>query len=142
MQVQPRFVVHRAVKQGKPCVNGPAARLSAPGLGRLGWGKVPLPAGSRRGSSQGEPALYGAPAGSLHGVDQLVFCHPLLPRKFVLDAEEIVRVGPAQLGKDRAAGQLQQIDRAFEVEPCQIVQLALPEIAVPCGEKARSRSSP
>ena len=55
------------------------------------------------------PALYGAPAVSLHGVDQLIFCHPLLPRKLVLDAEEIVRVGPAQLGKDRAAGQLQPV---------------------------------
>ena len=113
----------------------PDLTLELAGLGRLGGRKCLCQPALVGGHHRRMPALYGAPAVGLHGVDQLIFRHPLLPQKLVLDAEEIVRVGPAQLGKDRAAGQLQQIDRAFEVEPCQIVQLALPEIAVPCGKK-------
>ena len=135
MQMKPHFVPDPAVKQGKPCKQAQQLTLELAGLGRLGGRKCLCQPTLVGGHHRRMPALYGAPAVSLHGVDQLVLCHPLLPRKLVLDAEEIVRVGPAQLGKDRAAGQLQQIDRAFEVEPCQIVQLALPEIAVPCGKK-------
>ena len=135
MQMKPHFVPDPAVKQGKPCKQAQQLTLELAGLGRLGGRKCLSQPALVGGHHRRMPALYGAPAVSLHGVDQLIFCHPLLPRKLVLDAEEIVRVGPAQLGKDRAAGQFQQIDRAFEVEPCQIVQLALPEIAVPCGKK-------
>ena len=135
MQMKPHFVPDPAVKQGKPCKQAQQLTLELAGLGRLGGRKCLCQPALVGGHHRGMPALYGAPAVGLHGVDQLIFCHPLLPRKLVLDAEEIVRVGPAQLGKDRAAGQFQQIDRAFEVEPCQIVQLALPEIAVPCGKK-------
>ena len=72
----------------------------------------------------------------LHGVDELVFRHPLLPGELVLDAEKIVGVGAAQLGQHRAAGQLQRVGRAFEVEPRQVVQLALADVAVPAVEQA------
>ena len=135
MQMKPHLVPDLAVKQGKLCKQAQQLTLELAGLGRLG-GRKCLCQPALVGGHHGQIApQHAAPAGRLHGVHQLVPGHPLLPGKFVLDAEEIVRVGPAQLGKDRAAGQFQQIDRAFEVEPCQIVQLALPEIAVPCGKK-------
>ena len=136
VQVQCQFLVHRAVKEGKFSVKGQYAGFQFLGLGRCFRGQGRRQLAFVRGQHRVGPALYPPPAGGLHGVDQLVFRHPLLPREFVLDAEEIIRVGPPQLGQHRAAGQLQRVDRALEIEPGQIVQHGLPDVALPCVKEA------
>ena len=45
-------------------------------------------------------------------------------------------MGAAQLGQHRAAGQLQRIGCAFEVEPGQVVEFGLPDVAIPKPEQA------
>ena len=45
-------------------------------------------------------------------------------------------MGAAEGRKHRAAGQFQRVDRALEVEPGQIVQHGLPDVALPCVKEA------
>ena len=135
VQVQCQFLVHRAVKEGKFSVKGQYAGFQFLGLGRCFRGQGRRQLAFVRGQHRVGPALYPPPAGGLHGVDQLVFRHPLLPRELVLDAEEIIRVGPPQLGQHRAAGQLQRVGGAFEVQPGQVVQQGLLHVAVPGMEQ-------
>lgn len=52
------------------------------------------------------------------------------------DGEKVIRMGAAQLGQHRAAGQLQRIGCAFEVEPGQVVEFGLPDVAIPKPEQA------
>ena len=66
-----------------------------------------------RGHDRGGVSQNLAPARSLHGVHQLVFRHPLLPRKLILDGKKVVRVGKPQRLQHRAAGQLQPIGGVF-----------------------------
>ena len=134
MQVQPRFLMYFAVKQGKFCKQRQQSSLELSGFrrpgGSKGLGQLALVGGHHRRAA----ALHGAPAVGLHGVDQLVLGHPLLPRKLVLDAEEIIGVGQTQLGQHRAAGQLQPVGGVFQIQPGQVVQLALPQVALPGGK--------
>ena len=136
MQVQRRFRMHGAVEEVKRCVHGQQGVLQ---LVRL--------RGGVRGQRPEQPALVGghhgqiapqraAPAGRLHGVHQLVPGHPLLPGKFVLDGKKVVGVRRAQRFQHRAVGQLQPVGRVFEVEPRQIVQHGLPQIACPAVKDA------
>ena len=76
------------------------------------------------------------PPGGLNGVHQLVLLHPLLPGKFVLDGKKVVGVRRAQRFQHRAVGQLQPVGRVFEVQPRQIVQHGLPQIARPVVKDA------
>ena len=113
MQVQCQFLVHRAVKEGKFSVKGQYAGFQFLGLGRCFRGQGRRQLAFIRGQHRVGPALYPPPAGGLHGVDQLVFRHPLLPRKLVLDGKKVVRVGKPQRLQHRAAGQLQPVGRVF-----------------------------
>ena len=45
-------------------------------------------------------------------------------------------MGAAEGRKHRTAGQFQRVDRALEVEPGQIVQHGLPDVALPCVKEA------
>ena len=136
MQMKPHFVPDPAVKQGKPCKQAQQLTLELAGLGRLSWGKC-LCQSALVGGHHGQIApQHAAPAGRLHGVHQLVPGHPLLPGKFVLDGKKVVGVRIAQRFQHRAVGQLQPVGRVFEVQPRQIVQHGLPQIARPAVEDA------
>ena len=101
---------------------------------RLGRGQRRRKAGLIRGHHRVGTAQNPPPTGCLHGVHQLIFCHPLLPRKLVLDGEKIVGVGAAQALQHGAAGQLPPVGRAFEVKPCQVIQQGLAHVALPAVE--------
>ena len=136
VEMQSGLLVHRAVEQLELGVDGQQRGLQLVRLrGRLGaeGGVEALFIG---GHDRWRPVLHGPPACGLHGVDQLVLRHPLLPRELILDAEEVVRVGTAEGRKHRAAGQLKGVGRALEVEPRQIVQHGLPDVALPCVKEA------
>ena len=136
MEMQPGLLMHRAVEQLEFGVDGQQRGFQLVRLrGRLGTegGVEILFVG---GHDRRRAPLHSPPARGLHGVDQLVLRHPLLPRELVLDAEKVVRMGAAEGRKHRAAGQLQRVDRALEVEPGQIVQHGLPDVALPCVKEA------
>ena len=136
MEMQPGLLMHRAVEQLEFGVDGQQCGFQLVRLGgRLGTegGVETLFVG---GHDRRCAPLHGPPARGLHGVDQLVLRHPLLPRELVLDAEKVVRMGAAEGRKHRAAGKFQRVDRALEVEPGQIVQHGLPDVALPCVKEA------
>ena len=136
MEMQPGLLMHGAVEQLEFGVDGQQRGFQ---LVRL-WGRLGTEGGVESlfvgGHDRRRAPLHGPPARGLHGVDQLVLRHPLLPRELVLDAEKVVRMGAAEGRKHRAAGQLQRVDRALEVEPGQIVQHGLPDVALPCVKEA------
>ena len=136
MQVERGFFVHGAVKQLRVGKEGQQGRFQRSRFRRRLRGQRGGKVGFVRGHHRRAAALHGAPAVCLHGVDELVFGHPLLPGELVLDAEKVVRMGAAQLGQHRAAGQLQCIGCAFEVEPGQVVEFGLPDVAIPKPEQA------
>ena len=136
MEMQPGLLMHRAVEQLEFGVDGQQrgfqlVRLR--GCLRTEGSVETLFVG---GHDRRRAPLHSPPARGLHGVDQLVLRHPLLPRKLVLDAEKVVRMGTAKGRKHRAAGQFQHVGRALEVEPGQIVQHGLPDVALPCVKEA------
>ena len=136
MEMQPGLLMHRAVEQLEFGVDGQQCGFQFVRLrGRLGTegGVEILFVG---GHDRRRAPLHSPPARGLHGVDQLALRHPLLPRELVLDAEKVVRMGAAEGRKHRAAGQFQRVDRVLEVEPGQIVQHGLPDVALPCVKKA------
>ena len=136
MEMQPGLLMHGAVEQLEFGVDGQQRGFQLVRLGgRLGTeGSVEiLFVGSH---DRRRAPLHSPPARGLHGVDQLVLRHPLLPRELVLDAEKVVCMGAAEGRKHRAAGQFQRVDRALEVEPGQIVQHGLPDVALPCVKEA------
>ena len=112
-QMQRGLLVYLAVKQGKLCKQRQQAVFELCwfryGLRLQRGGKAALV----RGHDRGGASQHLAPARGLHGVHQLVFCHPLLPRKLVLDGKKVVRVGKTQRLQHRAAGQLQPVGGVF-----------------------------
>ena len=93
-------------------------------------------AGLIRGHYRVGTAQYTPPACSLHGVHQLIFCHPLLTGELVLNRKKVICMGMAQRFQHRAAGQLQPIGCIFQIQPCHVVQHGLPQITVPCVKDA------
>lgn len=88
VEVQPGLLVHRPVEQLELGVDGQQRGFQLLGArGRFGaeGSAEALFVGGHDGR---RPALHGPPACGLHGVDQLVLRHPLLPRELVLDAEK------------------------------------------------------
>ena len=136
VEVQPGFCVDLPVKKGKPGIESQQRRLQLFRLGRGARQKGFAEGGFIRGHDRRVPPQNLPPARRLQGVDQLIFRHPLLPRKLVLDAEEIVCMGAAQVGQHRAFGQLEGVDGTFEVKPGQIVQHGFPGVALPSRKKA------
>ena len=112
-QMQRGLLAYLAVKQGKLCKQRQQVAFELCwfryGLRFQRGGKAALVRGHDRGGASQHPA----PAGSLHGVHQLVLRHPLLPRKLVLDGKKVVRVGKPQRFQHRAAGQLQPVGCVF-----------------------------
>ena len=112
-QMQRGLLAHLAVKQGKLCKQRQQVVFE------LCWFRYGLrfQRGSKaalvRGHDRGSASQNFAPARSLHGVHQLVFRHPLLPRKLVLDGKKVVCVGKPQRLQHRAAGQLQPVGGVF-----------------------------
>ena len=136
VQVQGRFLVHGAVEQVEFCVDGQNFGLQ---LGRFGCafgGKGRRKAGLIRRHHRVGTAQHTPPARRLHGVDQLVFRHPFLPRKLVLNGKKVVGVSMAQCFQHRAAGQFQMVSRVFQVQPGHVIQHGLPHVAVPCIKDA------
>ena len=114
--MQRGLLTYLAVKQGKFCKQRQQVVFELCwfryGLRLQRSGKAALVRGHDRGGASQHPA----PARSgLHGVDQLIFCHPLLPRKLVLDGKKVVRVGKPQRLQHRAAGQLQPVCGVFQI---------------------------
>ena len=112
-KVQGGLLVYLAVKQGKFCKQRQQAvfelRRLRRGLRCQRSGKAALVGSHDRGGA----SQHLAPACSLHGVHQLVFRHPLLPRKLVLDGKKVVRVGKPQRFQHRSAGQFQPVGGVF-----------------------------
>ena len=112
-QMQRGLLAYLAVKQGELCKQRQQfvfeQRRFRYGLRLQRSGKAALVRGHDRGSA----SQNFAPARSLHGVHQLVFRHPLLPRKLVLDGKKVVCVGKPQRLQHRAAGQLQPVGGVF-----------------------------
>ena len=112
-QMQRGLLAYLAVKQGKFCKQRQQVVFE------LCWFRCALrfqrggKAALVRGHDRGGASQHLAPARGLHGVHQLVFRHPLLPRKLVLDGKKVVRVGKAQRFQHRAAGQLQPVGGVF-----------------------------
>ena len=75
------------------------------------------------------------PAVGLHGVDELIFLHPLLPRELVFRREKVLRVRAAEIGEHRALGQFLFIRRVLERQPAQLVENVLPRVARPVGKE-------
>ena len=112
-QMQRGLLVYFAVKQGEFCkqrqqVVFELCRFRC-ALRFQRSGKAALV----RGHDRGGASQHLAPARGLHGVHQLVFRHPLLPRKLVLDGKKVVRMGKTQRFQYRAAGQLQPVGGVF-----------------------------
>ena len=114
-QMQRGLLAHLAVKQGEFCKQRQQVVFELCwfryGLRLQRGGKAALV----RGHDRGGASQHLAPACSLHGVHQLVFRHPLLPRKLVLDGKKVVRVGKPQRLQHRAAGQLQPVCGVFQI---------------------------
>ena len=131
MQVQRRFGTDLAVKEGKFCKNAaePVTELLRHRcrLRGKGGGKPAFVGGHDRGAAP----QHLPPACRLHGIDQLVFCHPFLTGKFVLDGKKVGGMVAAHCLQHRAAGQLQPVDGVFQIQPRQIVQQGLPHIPLP-----------
>ena len=96
-------------------------------------------AGLIRGHHRVGTAQHTPPACGLHGVDQLIFCHPLLTGELVLNRKKVICMGMAQRFQNRAAGQLQPIGGVFQIQPCHVVQHGLPQITVPCVKDAANQ---
>ena len=111
--MQRGLLAYLAVKEGELCKQRQQVvfelRRLRRGLRCQRSGKAALVGGHDRGSA----SQHLAPARGLYGVHQLVFRHPLLPRKLVLDGKKVVRVGKAQRFQHRAAGQLQPVGGVF-----------------------------
>ena len=94
-QMQRGLLAYLAVKQGELCKQRQQfvfeQRRFRYGLRLQRSGKAAFV----RGHDRGGASQHLAPARSLHGVHQLVFRHPLLPRKLVLNGKKVVCVGKA-----------------------------------------------
>ena len=117
----------KEAKAGKQLQNGGKKLLFLHWPQGQRGGQPPFIGGHHRGAlSQHCP-----PPGGLHGVAQLVFCHPLLAGEGVLLIKELHRPVPAQVGQNGPLGQLQLIGGALQSQPGQVVQQRLSPVPRP-----------
>ena len=115
VQLEPAFFMHCTVELQVLFKCRAHGDLKLRGVHRAGAGerlRKPLFPRGENGRLLPEDRL---PAVGLHGVDELIFLHPLLPGKFVLDGKKVVRVGKPQRLQHRAAGQLQPVCGVFQI---------------------------
>ena len=136
VQVEALFFMHRAVELQVLFKRRAHGDLKLGGVHRAGAGerlREPLFPRGEQGRLLPEDRL---PAVGLHGVDELVFLHPLLPRELVFRREEFLRMLAAEILQHGAFGQLLFIRRVLEREPAELVEDILTRVARPVGEKA------
>lgn len=135
VQLEPAFFMHRAIELQVLFKCRAHGDLKLGGVHRAGAGerlREPFFPRGENGRLLPEDRL---PAVGLHGVDELVFLHPLLPRELVFRREKLLRVLAAEIGEHRALGQLLFIRRVLERQPAQLVENVLPRVARPVGKE-------
>ncbi len=135
VQLEPAFFMHCTVELQVFFKCRAHGDLKLRGVHRAGAGerlRKPLFPRGENGRLLPEDRL---PAVGLHGVDELIFLHPLLSRKLIFRREEFLRVLAAEIGKHRALGQLLFIRRVLERQPAQLVENVLPRVARPVGKE-------
>lgn len=135
VQLEPAFFMHRAIELQVLFKCRAHGDLKLGGVHRAGAGerlREPFFPRGENGRLLPEDRL---PAVGLHGVDELVFLHPLLPRELVFRREKLLRVLAAEIGEHRALGQFLFIRRVLERQPAQLVENVLPRVARPVGKE-------
>ena len=135
VQLEPAFFMHRTVELQVFFKCRAHGDLKLGGVHRAGAGerlREPFFPRGENGRLLPEDRL---PAVGLHGVDELIFLHPLLPRELVFRREKVLRVRAAEIGEHRALGQFLFIRRVLERQPAQLVENVLPRVARPVGKE-------
>jgi hypothetical protein len=135
VQLEPAFFMHRAIELQVFFKCRAHGDLKLGGVHRAGAGerlREPFFPRGENGRLLPEDRL---PPVGLHGVNKLVFLHPLLPRELVFRREKLLRVLAAEIGEHRALGQFLFIRRVLERQPAQLVENVLPRVARPVGKE-------
>ena len=142
VEAQRRAGPGRPVKKERPGKSGPDGGLQSAGVQRAAAGKGGGQLFFIGGHDRRALAQHAPPAGCLHGVDQLVFGHPLLPGEFVFLGKKVPRVGGAEGGQGGPHRHFPLKRGVFQRQPGQIVQHGLAAVLRPGPKQAPGHLRP